>query len=392
MLICQMSKRWSAVIYFLSVSLLSACSSDYSDEETQTKPTTQYSFDLTSNQVPVIPAVSSDASGTATLSLDNESGALSGSITLSNNISATAAHIHKGVVGTTGGVIITLTQDATNSQQYHIPANTVLLATQIDELVSGEYYVNVHTATYPAGELRGQILEASQSALVTELTTSQLPSLSQITSTGVARGFLAIDNTTGDLSGSVRMSAITPTAMHIHLGYLGNTGGPVVTLSQSSDPAVWDIPSSTMLTDSQVTDLNSGKLYFNLHTAANPGGELHGQITSENIQLYIVDLVANTGVTSTAEGKAFITLNNETGLLNSTVRTSGIAITNMHIHDNDNSGAVVKGFIATTDAAMWEISDATLSALEVESLNDGAYYVNVHSSTYPAGELSGIIE
>jgi hypothetical protein len=33
-----------------------------------------------------------------------------------------------------------------------------------------------------------------------------------------------------------------------------------------------------MMTDAQLADLTSGKCYVNIHTAANKGGELRGQL------------------------------------------------------------------------------------------------------------------
>ena len=33
------------------------------------------------------------------------------------------------------------------------------------------------------------------------------------------------------------------------------------------------------LTDAQAADLQAGKYYFNIHTAANKGGEIRGQVT-----------------------------------------------------------------------------------------------------------------
>ncbi len=36
---------------------------------------------------------------------------------------------------------------------------------------------------------------------------------------------------------------------------------------------------SATLTDAQVADLEAGKWYANVHTAANPGGEIRGQMT-----------------------------------------------------------------------------------------------------------------
>ena len=36
---------------------------------------------------------------------------------------------------------------------------------------------------------------------------------------------------------------------------------------------------SATLTDAQAADLMSGRLYVNVHTAANPAGEIRGQVT-----------------------------------------------------------------------------------------------------------------
>ena len=43
-------------------------------------------------------------------------------------------------------------------------------------------------------------------------------------------------------------------------------------------PAVSPIKGSATLTEAQAADLTSGKYYFNVHTAANPGGEIRGQV------------------------------------------------------------------------------------------------------------------
>ena len=39
------------------------------------------------------------------------------------------------------------------------------------------------------------------------------------------------------------------------------------------------ITGSATLTDVQAADLMAGKWYFNLHTAAHPGGEIRGQVS-----------------------------------------------------------------------------------------------------------------
>jgi len=39
------------------------------------------------------------------------------------------------------------------------------------------------------------------------------------------------------------------------------------------------VQGSATLTDAQAADLVAGKYYINIHTAANPGGEIRGQVT-----------------------------------------------------------------------------------------------------------------
>ncbi len=45
------------------------------------------------------------------------------------------------------------------------------------------------------------------------------------------------------------------------------------------DPAS-PIKGEAMLTDAQIADLEAGKWYFNVHTAAHPGGEVRGQVVA----------------------------------------------------------------------------------------------------------------
>ena len=44
-------------------------------------------------------------------------------------------------------------------------------------------------------------------------------------------------------------------------------------------PTSSPVEGSATLTDAQAADLMAGKYYINIHTAANPGGEIRGQVT-----------------------------------------------------------------------------------------------------------------
>ena len=64
-----------------------------------------------------------------------------------------------------------------------------------------------------------------------------------------------------------------PVAAHFHNAPApGGNGPPVLPATVSPSP----IKGTATLTDAQIADLNAGKWYFNVHTAANPGGEIRG--------------------------------------------------------------------------------------------------------------------
>jgi hypothetical protein len=65
------------------------------------------------------------------------------------------------------------------------------------------------------------------------------------------------------------------TAAHFHgPADPGKDAPPVVTVPGVKLP----IGGSVRLTDQEIADLEAGKWYFNVHTAANPGGEIRGQL------------------------------------------------------------------------------------------------------------------
>lgn len=81
------------------------------------------------------------------------------------------------------------------------------------------------------------------------------------------------------ISGTFKTKGIVePTMAHIHTGAAGQKGPPAITLSKVSD-SEWTVPAGTVLSDEDFENFKEGKLYVNVHTAANKGGEIRGQIT-----------------------------------------------------------------------------------------------------------------
>jgi CHRD domain len=64
------------------------------------------------------------------------------------------------------------------------------------------------------------------------------------------------------------------TAAHFHSGEAGKNGPVAVPITPATSP----FEGSATLTDAQANDLLAGKLYVNVHTEANKGGEIRGQV------------------------------------------------------------------------------------------------------------------
>jgi hypothetical protein len=107
-----------------------------------------------------VPAVSPAGSGSASITLDVATGAL----TLTGSYSGMTttvilAHIHgPAPVGTsTGNTFIDLVP--TGGTSGTLSASGILTAQQVQDVLNGLSYVNVHTTAHPTGEIRGQICE-----------------------------------------------------------------------------------------------------------------------------------------------------------------------------------------------------------------------------------------
>jgi hypothetical protein len=77
--------------------------------------------------------------------------------------------------------------------------------------------------------------------------------------------------------GSVVINGVAATAAHIHMAPAGQNGPVVVPLVKVSD-TVFAVPGATTLTADQWEAYLNGLLYVNVHSAANPGGEIRAQI------------------------------------------------------------------------------------------------------------------
>jgi CHRD domain. len=100
-----------------------------------------------------VPAVTTSATGTATITV-NADKSVTGSIT-TKSIDGIAAHIHLAPVGKNGPPIVPLNK--TSDNVWSVPAGSKLTDEQYASYKAGDLYVNVHSAEHKAGEIRGQL-------------------------------------------------------------------------------------------------------------------------------------------------------------------------------------------------------------------------------------------
>jgi CHRD domain len=85
------------------------------------------------------------------------------------------------------------------------------------------------------------------------------------------------DTATRNLSWTVNYSGLSGPSAGAHFhgpGEAGKNAGIVLPFANPASP----IKGSATLTEAQAADLLAGKWYVNVHTAANPGGEIRGQM------------------------------------------------------------------------------------------------------------------
>jgi hypothetical protein len=227
-----------------------------------------------------VPAVTTAATGTGTMTVNLGTGAISGSVTftgLSSN--ATLGHIHAGAAGANGGPVISLTGGAGGtSGTWTIPAGTVLTAGDLNSLITDGLYVNIHSVNNGGGEIRGQI----KYRVTFTPTLSGGQEVPPVVTAGTGAANLSINPATGDVSGVVTFSGLSSNATlgHIHAGAAGTNGGPIISLTggAGATSGTWTVPAGSILTTAQLNELRADGLYVNIHTVNNGGGEIRGQL------------------------------------------------------------------------------------------------------------------
>jgi len=101
-----------------------------------------------------VPPNESKGTGSVTATFDTDSNRLSWKGTVLRLIgTVTAAHFHAAEAGRNGAVAVPII----GADKDSFEGSATLTDTQAEDLMAGRWYVNIHTTTHKAGEIRGQV-------------------------------------------------------------------------------------------------------------------------------------------------------------------------------------------------------------------------------------------
>jgi CHRD domain len=221
-----------------------------------------------------VPPVTSDATGFGIMSLQGtdlayqiEFSGLSGP--------AQASHIH-GPANTTNAAGVLIPLQFTPAAAGVLSGVVGVTSDQLTLLKSGTAYVNIHTAANGGGEIRGQIAPTQFTATLSG--PNEVPA---VASSGTGSATLTlIDN---QLFWDVTYSGLTSSAIAAHVHGPGSPTQAVGVLFPIGNPTGTSgtLTGTQTLTMQQFGYLLDGLTYINVHTTANSGGEIRGQIVPQ---------------------------------------------------------------------------------------------------------------
>jgi len=226
------------------------------------------------------------------------------------------------------------------------------------------------------------------------LSSAQVINSDYATSTDTGTANLLFHESEGELTGSITLSGEEPGAVHVHVGYAGQTGVKLITLEKSdTDSTLWEIPEAQAnLIDTST--LEAGGYYLNAHLANDQ--TLRAQITTDHIAVRVAALEPHSGVTTTGKGFVGVTVNTETHEVTAYVSISDLEDNSgVHLHvenaDETNSQKISLDDISVnTDKTSYKTPDgSTLEADAMENIESARWYINVHNATTGNGELKG---
>jgi carbon monoxide dehydrogenase subunit G len=267
-------------------------------------------------------------------------------------------HLHSGFAGTNGPVLLPLFPVGDSETSFSSTEADAIADIDFEQIAKGGTYINVHSAANGSGEVRGQVLTNQVAVVRSELQTQQtVPAVTTPSSQNVGGvGYLTFDKQDPSFTpvANVTVSGFESSAVHVHRGGVAGVAGPVQIALTDVSPS--DAPGTVFsATDGEIFSLQgllNGVYYFNAHSAANPAGEIRGQILTNDLVAFKTQLtgaqVLPEANPSQATGISYITVNLNTETFNA----------NLQVENFDPAPAFVSVNVAgDTNRVFTELAD-----------------------------------
>lgn len=359
----------------------------------------KYLFAARANGAQEVPAVTTNALGLGTFYVNDERDTVCFEMTVTGLSGAiTGAHIHQGTMGTNGPVVLDLMPYMNGNRIKATLTGATVTPQLLTAMFSGMFYVNIHTAANPNGEIRGQILPEEDKGFVADLTgAKEIPAVA----TGAhGIGSFILSKKQDNLKFNIVFDGLSGPIMgaHLHMNIAGQNGAVVEDLTSfvSGNRIMGSVNPSAYL-----NALMSDSIYINVHTAANMNGEVRSQL---NVKPWLhfdammdtvqeTTPVAGTG-SEMAAGAFSLNYTFDTLWYNIQANSLSGAIMGAHFHKGglNTSGAVLLGIPpanvnGNTISGYFTAPDLTDSFLHF--MLEGNVYFNIHTAANMNGEVRG---
>lgn len=411
------------------------------------------------NEVPPIAGLA--ASGTGTMYVHIARGAdgaiVGGSVDFitryqfPGEVTFTGMHIHSGAAGINGPIVIDSrmprTEDTAGRGTLRyagvVPRGEARGLAALEGILNNPagYYLNVHTSVNPGGAIRGQLVPAQSTVLLSLMTPgNEVPPITGLNASGVGMAHLL---TTSSADGTLTSAEVifevsysgfpegtNFTGFHIHSGVAG-TNGPVVIDSRLTGPlAAGANGAGTLRYEVEVamTDVrgvaavygvlgNPAGYYMNLHTQVNPGGAIRGQMRSTDRAAFSVPLLSSNEVPPIADAPGtaaglfeVYTVRDDEGNVQGAMSAFGayydfrapVQFTGFHVHDavaGVNGPVTVDSGLSRTNYPLSETGVGAVYRTVVQSRAQALtsitrllrspenHYLNLHTTDNPGGAV-----
>src|SRR5215472_15897832 len=204
---------------------------------------------------------------------------------------------------------------------------------------------------------------------------------------GMAR--IEVQPETGVAHGGVSLKELSATAVTINEGSAGETGAVLLRLAPRPGSAgEWDLPANAMLSAEQLRELRQGRLYAIASSAAQPTGEIRGQLAPANVVVRFAELAPNAEARALGlrgSGVAAVTVDTGAHTLTVHVNSAGV---------DDAMTAQVATRALIKDAVSlghWSTERVSVRDSDLEDFAAGRWSVSIAVPEEPDAAITGTI-